>query len=148
MRYVCFYLTIAMSWTALKWGQGIKCNVPECKSLAVPRSALVESFSLLCPIRSDWATRHRNPVEADAHRIHLKSPLLCRHAMWSNRQQHAFHFVHDAMNSCRRAFAAPSMWMPVARTDECQCHGCLHFIHVVFFCMFVCKHVCETNTSN
>lgn len=115
---------------------GTKWNVPECKSRAVPISEPVESFSLLCPARLDWAAPHRNLVEADAHRIHLKSPLLCRHAMRLNRQRHAFHFVHDAMNSCRQVFAAPSMWMPVARTDARVMVVCIWLFFFSIFFLF------------
>lgn len=40
--------------------------------------------------------------------------------MWSNRQQHAFHFALDAMNNCRLAFAVPSMWTPIVQTVSQQ----------------------------
>lgn len=75
----------------------------------MPILELVESFALWCLAPLDLTEQHRNPVATDAHRIHLKSPLLCRHAMWSNRQRRVFRFVHDVMNSCRQVFAVPSM---------------------------------------
>lgn len=48
--------------------------------------------------------------------------------MWLSKQQHVFHFVHDAMSSYHQVFAVPSMWMPIVRTG-----GFLFCLLLVYF---------------
>lgn len=109
--------------------------LPEYISRVAPKSVPAVSFASSCPIPLGSVTQRRSPVATDEHKIHSKSPLLCRHAVWLSRQRHVFHFEHDAMSSCRRVSVVPSTWMLVVQTvyvrlwDACQKNNNKHTIY-------------------